>query len=118
MGKISCILLIILIVQGSTASFVNILTPVGILSSLLVLQSSSTYISSLIHGNASSPYLTRLLRNFDGSVNNRNNLDWGRSGWEMPRLTRAFYGDNKSAMLDRGNPRELSNLIGAVGIDE
>lgn len=116
MSKISCILLIILFITGSTASFVSVLGPMGIFSSLFVLKTSSTYTSSA-NGDPSSPYLTRLIRNIDGSVNNRNNLDWGRAGWDMPRLTKAFYGDGKSTMLERGNPRELSNIIGAIPLD-
>lgn len=119
MRKISCILLIVLIIHGSAASLITVLGPMKILFSLLVLQSSSTYISStVISGDASSPYLSKLLRNIDGSVNNRNNINWGRAGWEMPRLTKPFYGDNKSIMIERRNARELSNLLGAVSIDE
>lgn len=36
----------------------------------------------------------------------------------MPRLTEAAYSDGKEMMIDRGNPRQLSNIIGSFQPNE
>lgn len=30
----------------------------------------------------------------------------------MPRLSKAIYADKKFNMINRGNPREISNIVG------
>lgn len=36
----------------------------------------------------------------------------------MPRLFPAAYADDQSKMIDRGNPRQLSNIIGSFDVNE
>lgn len=36
----------------------------------------------------------------------------------MPRLFPATYADDQAKMIDRGNPRQLSNTIGALDVNE
>lgn len=52
-------------------------------------------------------------RSIDGSGNNLNNLDWGKSGIPLRRITQTSYGDGLStpAGANRPNPREISNIV-------
>lgn len=50
-------------------------------------------------------------RTIDGSNNNIENPSWGSAGTPLMRLIRVGYVDGKSEMPDRGNPRNISNIV-------
>lgn len=57
--------------------------------------------------------LTKQIRSFDGYGNNKKNFYWGGLSADIPKLADSVFGDvfgNK--LVNRGNPRELSNIIG------
>lgn len=57
--------------------------------------------------------LAKQIRSFDGYGNNKKNFYWGWFSADIPKLTESVFGDafgNK--LVNRGNPRELSNIIG------
>lgn len=62
--------------------------------------------------------LAIIVREIDGSNNNRRNPDFGKALFRMPRLTAAAYADGKAEMVRRRNPRELSNAIGSFAQGE
>lgn len=64
------------------------------------------------------PPLGKVTRSFDESGNNKRDPSWGKSQTEMPRLFPATYADDQSKMVDRGNPRQLSNIIGSFDVNE
>ncbi|HMB91561.1 MAG TPA: peroxidase family protein, partial [Rhodothermales bacterium] len=52
-------------------------------------------------------------RNYDGSMNNLGNPDWGQAGGVIMRMTSNGYGDGVSSMggTTRPNPRYISNML-------
>ena len=52
-------------------------------------------------------------RNYDGSENNPNHLEWGAVHSQMPRWSPATYADGISTISgnDRPNPRAVSNAV-------
>ena len=64
------------------------------------------------------PLLAKMVREIDGSNNNRKNANFGKALSTMPRLTEAAYSDGKAKMIWRKNPRGLSNTIGSVAQGE
>ena len=52
-------------------------------------------------------------RNYDGSMNNPDNPDWGRAGGPIMRMTTNGYGDGVSSMggTARPNPRYISTML-------
>lgn len=61
--------------------------------------------------NASSPL--RFTRSPDGAQNFRN-PNFGKAKNVMPRLSFAAYADGVETPIDRGNPRQISNIVGSV----
>ena len=61
--------------------------------------------TALVHGQES--------RNYNGSENNPNHLEWGAVHSQMPRWSPATYADGISAIggNDRPNPRAVSNAV-------
>ena len=51
-------------------------------------------------------------RTIDGTGNNPTNTTWGSVGMKVKRHGDAAYADGIGAMIDRGNPRQLSNMLG------
>ena len=52
-----------------------------------------------------------LFRTFNGTYNDLSNIDEGRAGIEFSRLLPAVYAGDGNTMVDRGNPRTISNEI-------
>lgn len=53
----------------------------------------------------SAPPLAKIGRSIDGSNNNEDNPDFGKSGTPMPRLAPSSYANSNHGMINRGNPR-------------
>ena len=61
--------------------------------------------------NAFSPL--KFTRSPDGAQNMRN-PSFGKAKSFMPRLSFAAYADGVEKPIDRGNPRQISNIVGSV----
>lgn len=104
--------LLVTLLMQSTYADLGILETIGsaLLSPLLPKQQ--------IRKETSSD-LSKLTRNHDGFKNNEKNLYWGWAGAEVPLLTTTVFADFLGLKLvDRGNPRKLSNIIGHVDDNE
>lgn len=61
---------------------------------------------------------TDIRRTIDGSKNNRFDPNFGKALAEIPRISFIAFTDGVQKMVDRGNPREISNILGAIGPGE